>query len=105
MTITVTRFEAISSLVGGHCSGTEDGSTMHYHNDQTPPSDAAIDAEIIRMGEEHEAQAWVRNRQKEYPTMEELTVSLFDTDDKAALETKRAATKTKWPKDNSGPVE
>ncbi|NWJ44182.1 hypothetical protein HX837_08305, partial [Marine Group I thaumarchaeote] len=54
---------------------------------------------------EYDAQEYARNRELEYPTVAELTISLFDTDDKAALETKRAAVKTKWPKDNSGPVE
>jgi hypothetical protein len=48
---------------------------------------------------------YVENRLLEYPTLAELTVALYDTDDKAALETKRAAIKTKWPKDNSGPIE
>ena len=54
---------------------------------------------------EYDAQEYARNRQSEYPTIDELTVSLFDAGDKAALVTKRAAVKTKWPKDNSGPVE
>ena len=44
------------------------------------------------------------NRQAEYPSIDNLVVSLFDTDDKAAIDAKRAAGKTKWPKDNSGPV-
>ena len=57
------------------------------------------------MPAEWTAQEYARNRQNEYPTLLELTVALYDTDDKAALETKRAAVKTKWPKDNSGPVE
>ena len=48
---------------------------------------------------------WDQKRKIEYPTIAELTVALYDTDDKAAIDTKRAAVKTKWPKDNSGPVE
>ena len=54
---------------------------------------------------EYDAQLYARNREAEYPTIAELTISLFDAGDKAALVTKRAAVKTKWPKDNSGPVE
>ena len=54
---------------------------------------------------EWDAAECARNRKREYPSIEELTVALYDTDDKAAIETKRAAVKTKWPKDNSGPVE
>ena len=37
-------------------------------------------------------------RQEEYPSIAELTVALYDTDDKAAIETKRAAVKAKYPK-------
>jgi len=48
---------------------------------------------------------WDKKRQSEYPTIAELTISLFDAGDKAALVTKRAAVKKKWPKDNSGPIE
>ena len=54
---------------------------------------------------EWDALECARNRKSEYPSIEELTVALYDTDDKAAIDTKRAAVKTKWPKDNSGPVE
>jgi hypothetical protein len=72
---------------------------------KTQPTEAEIDAKLIELQAEYDALAWSRNRELEYPTVAELTISLFDTDDKAALETKRAAVKTKWPKDNSGPVE
>ena len=48
---------------------------------------------------------WHKNRQLEYPSAEDLVVALYDTDDKAALVTQRAAVKAKWPKDDSGPIE
>ena len=38
------------------------------------------------------------NRKAEYPSIAELTVALYDTDDKSAIETKRAAVKKKYPK-------
>ena len=63
-----------------------------------------VNTEIARLQAAHDALAYVRNRELEYPTIAELTISLFDADDKAALVTKRAAVKTKWPKDNSGPI-
>ena len=98
------KMDAVVSLVGGNLSQPLDG-IIRYHSGQTPPSDSAIDAKLIELQAEYDALAWSRNRELEYPTVAELTISLFDTDDKAALETKRAAVKTKWPKDNSGPVE
>jgi hypothetical protein len=67
--------------------------------------ESKITTEIARLQAEFDAQEYARNRQEEYPTIAELTVALYDTDDKAALETKRAAVKTKWPKNNTGPVE
>ena len=69
------------------------------------PTQEEIDTEVIKLQAEYDAQEYAKNRKAEYPTIEELTIALYDTDDKAALETKRAAVKTKWPKDNSGPVE
>ena len=70
------------------------------------PEDEAdiIRAEWTKVREEKIATKWLRERENEYPSIEDLVVALYDTDDKAALETKRAAVKTKWPKDNSGPV-
>ena len=37
-------------------------------------------------------------RIKEYPSIEELVVALYDTDDKSAIEAKRAEVKAKYPK-------
>ena len=44
------------------------------------------------------AQEYARNRQAEFPTIAELTVALYDTDDKSAIEAKRASVKAKYPK-------
>ena len=41
---------------------------------------------------------WSDKRQAEYPTISELVVALYDTDDKSAVEAKRAAVKLKYPK-------
>ena len=48
---------------------------------------------------------WEQRRMKEHPTEQELLIALYDTEDKAAIDAKRAAVKAKWPKDNSGPIE
>ena len=42
--------------------------------------------------------SWKSNRRAEYPTIEELVVALYDTDDKSAIEAKRAEVKAKYPK-------
>ena len=62
------------------------------------PKQADIDAKLIELQAEYNAQEYARNRAAEYPSIAELTVALYDTDDKAAIETKRAAVKAKYPK-------
>ena len=46
----------------------------------------------------YNAEEYKRKRKAEYPTIEELVVALYDTEDKPAIETKRAAVKAKYPK-------
>jgi len=38
------------------------------------------------------------NRQAEYPSVQDLVVALYDTEDKAAIDAKRAEIKLKYPK-------
>lgn len=45
-----------------------------------------------------EATQYQRDRQAEYPSVQELVVALYDTDDKSAIEAKRAEVKKKYPK-------
>ena len=46
----------------------------------------------------YKAQEYTLKRQAEYPSIQELVVALYDTDDKSAVEAKRAAVKAKYPK-------
>ena len=39
-----------------------------------------------------------RDRKREYPSIADLVVALYDLDDKADIEAKRAAVKAKFPK-------
>ena len=57
-----------------------------------------VDVEEKKLQAEYDAQEYARNRQAEYPSIEELVVALYDTDDKADIEAKRAAVKKKYPK-------
>ena len=75
-----------------------DNAEITWLEDTTPISKADIKAEMERLQAEYEAQDYERKRKEEYPTIEELVVALYDTDDKAAIETKRAAVKAKNPK-------
>lgn len=68
-----------------------DGNPNNITNEQ-------IESSLANLCSEYESQEWSRNRQAEYPNLLELTVALYDTDDKAAIEAKRAAVKAKYPK-------
>ena len=57
-----------------------------------------IDAKLVEMEAEYDAQEYARNRQAEYPSVQELVVALYDESDKEALVSKRAAVKLKYPK-------
>jgi hypothetical protein len=67
-------------------------------NSDPVPTQAELDAQVEIQKAEYDALAWKRSREAEYPTIAELTVALYDTDDKADIEAKRAAVKAKYPK-------
>ena len=66
--------------------------------DTPQPSQEELDTEVQRLQTEWEAKEYARKRKAEYPSIEELVVALYDTDDKAAIEAKRAEVKAKYPK-------
>lgn len=67
------------------------------------PSDAEIDAEVIRLQAEYDALAYSRSRQAEYPDWGTQLNKIYDDGlDKWKTEMVDPV-KTKWPKDNSGP--
>ena len=93
--------DAIKSLVPGAKFGIYDNdlTRIDWQDESiSQPSDADIETELVRLQAEYIAQEYARNRQKEYPSITELTVALYDTDDKSAVEAKRAAVKLKYPK-------
>ena len=75
-----------------------DTCTITWTNDTPEISKADIKTEMDRLQTEYDAQDYARKRQREYPSIKELVVALYDTDDKAAIEAKRAEVKAKYPK-------
>ena len=59
---------------------------------------AVVKAKQDELIAEYDALEWKRKRISEYPSIGELVVALYDTDDKAAVDEKRAAVKLKYPK-------
>ena len=95
--------QAIISLNPQAAFNTGDGNDLDTctitWNDGTPEiSKADIQAEMDRLQAEYDAQEYARKRQAEYPSVQDLVVALYDTDDKAAIDAKRAEIKLKYPK-------
>jgi hypothetical protein len=91
--------DAVDSLALGKYKMCSENGEVEWKDDATDlPSESEIQAELIRLQAEFTAQAYARNRASEYPSLLELTVALYDTDDKSAVEAKRASVKLKYPK-------
>ena len=65
----------------------------------TPIPKADIEAKMVEVQAEYDAEEWKRNRQAEYPDLQEAIHALLDGGDTLTeLQAKRTATKTKYPK-------
>jgi len=74
----IRRSSAILALVGGQISGSSDGSDTIYHDGQTPPLKADIDAKVISMQAEYDSLAYSRARQAEYPNYGTQLNKIYD---------------------------
>ncbi len=74
------------------------------HGDQEKPTQEFLESELARLQSEHDAQEYARNRQAEYPSIDDLIVALWENvvEERASavvsLEADRQAVKTKYPK-------
>ena len=68
-------------------------------SDKVKPTDDQLNSLSSEATKLENNEIAVANRKKEYPSIEELVVALYDTEDKLALENKRAAVKLKYPKE------
>ena len=65
----------------------------------TPISKADIEAKMVEVQAEYDAEEWKRNRQAEYPTHEDCIHALLDGGDTLTeLQEKRQEIKAKYPK-------
>ena len=72
---------------------------IEWLNGTTPIPKADIEAKMVEVQEEYDAEEWKRNRQSEYPTHEDCIHALLDGGDTLTeLQAKRTATKNKYPK-------
>ena len=69
-----------------------------WNVEEVQPTDEQLDALDAQANDLEALNQVYANRKSEYPTIEELVVALYDTDDKSAIEAKRAEVKAKYPK-------
>ena len=100
----ITNIDAIRSLAPG-ASYAIIGDEIVWNSPDIPqPTQAEINAEIVRLQAEQDATQYKRDRQAEYPSIDELIVALWEgvVEERmasvTALEGLRQAVKTKYPK-------
>ena len=95
--------QAVSNLRNGNYYSII-GTEVHWAEDAVnPPTQAEIDAEIVRLRAEYDANAYQRQRQPEYPSLAELADAIYwastgDTTRIDAYYAACAAVKAKYPK-------
>lgn len=93
--VTEEKFAALEWATGENENGIAITTAVNPHPELTW---SAVNAEMTRLQTEYDAQDYARKRQAEYPSIESLVVALYDTEDKAAIDSKRAEIKLKYPK-------
>jgi hypothetical protein len=71
---------------------------VEWNNDTTPIATADIEAKMIEVQAAYDAKEYARNREAEYPTIQECVHAILD-DDLDALQVLRQAVKDKYPKE------
>ena len=101
--------DVLIHLHSGQWFGWSDYKNKVYENlviygGQDKPTKEFLESELARLQTENDAQEYARNRQAEYPSINDLIVALWENvvEERASavvsLEAKRQAVKTKYPK-------
>ena len=98
------KFDAVHSLVGGQLTFNADEEFI-YHDDQTEPTESEITTELARLVGIWDDQEYARNRAADYPDTGAQFNKIYDDGLTKWKSEMVDPVKTKWPKDNSGPVE
>ena len=77
-----------------------DLNTIIWQNETTPIPVAEIEAKMTELQAEYDAEEWKRNRQAEYPSIDNCIHALLDGGDTLTeLQEKRTTIKNKYPKE------
>ena len=74
------------------------GETYNSLNWKDEETNKPTEQEFNTALEEYDSKQYQRDREQEYPTIEELVVALYDEEDKASIIERRNAVKAKYPK-------
>ena len=95
--------DVLVGLHSGQWFGWSDSKNKVYANlvihnaDYDKPTEKSLTDALARQQSDFDTQEYARKRQAEYPTIEECVHAILD-DDLTALQEKRQAVKTKYPK-------
>ena len=101
------KIDAIKALYGLSSYHSADGDGNVKWKDEhvtTAEETTAINAKVIELQEEFDTQEYARNRAAEYPDTGEQFNKIYDDGLTKWKSEMVDPVKTKWPKDNSGPV-
>ena len=103
------RMDALEELMpnGYGYSGDETDYVITKPDDSSDdiPTLAEMNAKVAELRIEYDAQEYARNRKAEYNALNQLELISDDTNNSTTTHIDAInAIKTKWPKDNSGPV-
>ena len=91
---------AVRALVKNSECRIESGKITIWRSEEKQPTEAEINAKLVELETEYNAQAYSRNRQTEYPSIQECVHAILDNDNNEldTLQAKRAEIKLKYPK-------
>ncbi len=95
----ISIFDGIRALIPDAKLYVEDNSwdKIHWDDERDQPSRSEIEAKITELQAESDAKEYQRKRLLEYPSIQECIHAILD-DNLEALQAKRTAVKTKYPK-------
>ena len=91
------RHEAINNLYSNVASQTNN-LAFDAKGNSIVIDEAKVAEEVKRLEAEYDSKKYQRDRLAEYPSIQELVVALYDSDDKAEIDKKRAEINKKFPK-------
>jgi hypothetical protein len=98
-------FEAIRNLYPQVTNLDEKYGYFDVDGKEVEIDSALVDKEVKRLQDAFDAQAYARNRQRDYPNWGTQLNKIYDDGVTKWKSEMVDPVKAKWPKDNSGPVE